>query len=167
MTDHGVRDQWGFSDGEWSLLVGLPEAVVTAASAVENDGSRRTQAESAAGHEVISAGRESASPLVNAVAVALLHRVGDPEAGEVPPTITPADPQVAAKDAVERARIARALLGDRVDEGERGAYLHWLVSVADAVIGATRTGGVLGLGGEQVTDAERRFRDTLAAACAD
>ncbi|GGJ86076.1 hypothetical protein GCM10010123_14590 [Pilimelia anulata] len=167
MTDNGARDQWGFSDGEWSLLVGLPEAVVTAAAAIEPDSARRSRAESAAGHEVISAGRESPSPLVTAIAVALLGRVGDPEAGEDPLTITPPDPELAARDTIDRARVARALLADRVDEGERGAYTHWLVSVADAVIGAVRSGGVLGVGGERVTDAERRFRDELAAVCAD
>ncbi|HEX5741232.1 MAG TPA: hypothetical protein VFY17_06725, partial [Pilimelia sp.] len=97
----------------------------------------------------------------------LLARVGDPEAGETPPTITPADPAAAAADAVHRARLAHALLGDRLDPGERGAYGHWLVEIADAVVGATRSGGLLGMGGERVTDAERRFRDALAAACAD
>ena len=69
----------GFSDEEWGLLVGLPQSVLTAASAAEHDGTRRTLAENAAGLEAISAGRESASPLVAAVAGELVARVGDPE----------------------------------------------------------------------------------------
>jgi len=38
------------------------------------------------------------------------------------------------------------------------------VESADTVVGAASTGGVLGLGGEPVTDDERAFRDRLASA---
>ncbi|WP_344173092.1 hypothetical protein [Pilimelia columellifera] len=167
MTEQTTHEKLGFTDDEWGLLVGLPEAVVTAASAVESDSGRRSRAESAAGHEVISAGRESASPLVNAVAVELLSRVGDPEAGEMPPAITPADPAATVADTLVRARAAAALLEGRASEGESGAYRHWLTEIADAVVTATRSGGLLGIGGEQVTEAERHFRDELAAILAD
>jgi hypothetical protein len=154
----------GFSDEEWGLLVGLPQAVLTAASAAEADGARRTMAEGAAGHGAISLGRESASPLVSAVATELVSRVGDPEAGEELPVITLPEPAVAITDALERAGAAAALLAVRVDEGEAGAYRHWLVSIAEEVVTAAPSGGVLGLGGEQVTESERSFRDRLAAA---
>ncbi|HEU5107346.1 MAG TPA: hypothetical protein VFT95_02090 [Micromonosporaceae bacterium] len=157
----------GFSDEEWGLLVGLPQAVVTAASAAESDGTRRTMAEGAAGHEAIAAGRESASPLVSAVADELVSRVGDPEEGEELPVITPPEPAAAIDDALGRARAATALLASRVDEGEAGAYRHWLVSIAEQVVTASPTGGVLGLGGEQVTESERSFRDRLAAVLND
>src|SRR3954465_9554730 len=84
---------FGFSDEEWGLLVGLPQSVLAAAAAAESDGTRRTMAENAAGLEPIAAGRESASPLVAAVAGEVVSRVGDPEAGEELPVITPDDPQ--------------------------------------------------------------------------
>ena len=164
MTETTAYAQMGFSDEEWGLLVGLPQAVVTAASAAESDGTRRTLAEGAAGHEAISSGRESASPLVSAVAIELVSRVGDPETGEELPVITPAEPQTAIADALGRASAAAALLTAKVDEGEAGAYRHWLVSIAEQVVTAASSGGVLGLGGEQVTESERSFRDRLAAA---
>jgi hypothetical protein len=41
------------------------------------------------------------------------------------------------------------------------------VEIADTVVGAASTGGVLGLGGESVTDSERSFRDSLAKNLAD
>jgi hypothetical protein len=167
VTETTAYAQMGFSDEEWGLLVGLPHAVVTAASAAENDGTRRTMAEGAAGHEAISLGRESASPLVSAVATELVSRVGDPETGEELPVITPAAPDVVITDALQRARAATALLAARVDEGEAGAYRHWLVSIAEQVVTAAATGGVLGLGGDQVTESERTFRDHLAAALND
>ena len=155
MTELPVYTELGFSDEEWGLLVGLPQAVLNAASAAESDGGRRTRAENAAGLETIGAGRESASPLVTAVAGELVSRVGDPETGEELPVIEPADPQALIADVLARAGTAARLLADRVDDGEAGAYKHWLV-------GAATTGGVLGIGGEAVTESERRFRDRLA-----
>lgn len=167
MTEQALYQRWGFSDDEWGLLVGLPQAVLTAAIAVESDGSRRTKAEGAAGHEALSAGRQSASPLVAAVAGELVSRVGDPEAGEELPVISPSDPAKLVDDVLDRAGQAAALLPKRVDSGEAGAYKHWLVSIAEQVVSAASSGGVLGLGGEQVTEAERRFRDRLAAVLND
>jgi hypothetical protein len=157
-----VHTQFGFSDDEWSLLVGLPQSVLTAASAAESDSARRTMAESAAGLETISAGRESASPLVSAVAQEVVARVGDPEVGEELPMIEPDDPQAMIADVLDRSRTVSRMLAHKLDEGEAGAYKHWLVKIADEVVGAAPTGGVLGIGGDQVTDSERRFRDHLS-----
>ncbi|MGN9805932.1 hypothetical protein [Micromonospora sp. L32] len=162
MIEQPAYTGFGFSDEEWGLLVGLPQAVLTAASAAEHDGSRRTRAENAAGLETISAGRESANPLVAAVAGEIVSRVGDPEAGEELPVIEPADPHALIDDVLARAGQASALLAARVDEGEAGAYKHWLVEIAEQVVGAAPTGGLLGLGGDQVSDSERRFRDRLS-----
>lgn len=164
MTDQPVYDQFGFSDDEWGLLVGLPHAVLTAASAAEPDGTRRTMAENAAGLAAISAGRESPSRLVTAVANELVSRVGDPEAGEELPVIMPTDPAAAIQDALSRAESVAKLLGARVDAGEAGAYKHWLLGIAETVVGAANSGGLLGLGGTTVTESERRFRDALAQA---
>ncbi|HEU4426842.1 MAG TPA: hypothetical protein VFR67_30285 [Pilimelia sp.] len=167
MTEEPLYRRWGFSDEEWSLLVGLPQAVLTAASAAEHDSTRRTLAESAAGLEAISAGRESASALVSAVAMDLVSRVGDPETGEELPIIEPPDPAAAIADTLQRAGDAATLLAGKVDEGEAGAYKHWLVSIAEEVVTAAPTGGVLGMGGEQVSESERRFRDELATVLID
>lgn len=156
-----------YSDEEWGLLVGLPQAVATAASAAQPDGSRRTWAEGAAGQEAIAAGRESGSSLVERVARELVARVGDPEEGAEPPVIAPPDPPAALADVIERARAAAALLRGKADPGEAGAYKHWLVTIAEEVAGASRSGGVLGIGGEVVSEPERRFRDELAAVLQD
>jgi len=157
----------GFSDAEWGLLVGLPQSVLTAASAAEHDGTRRTLAENAAGLEAIATGRESASPLVTAVAGELVARVGDPETGEELPSIEPADPVAYADDVLIRAGEAARLLAARADEGEAGAYKHWLVTIAEQVVTASPSGGILGVGGDVVTEQERRFRDRLASVLND
>ncbi|MEV1144231.1 hypothetical protein [Micromonospora sp. NPDC049799] len=162
MIEQPAYTGFGFTDEEWGLLVGLPQSVLTAASAAESDGTRRTMAESAAGLETISAGRESANPLVAAVAGEIVARVGDPEAGAELPVIAPADPRALAEDVLGRAKAAAALLAAKVDEGEAGAYKHWLVAIAEQVVGAASSGGLLGLGGDVVSDSERRFRDRLS-----
>jgi hypothetical protein len=156
-----------YSDEEWGLLVGLPQAVATAASAAESDGARRTWAEGTAGQDAIAAGRESGSGLVERVARELIARVGDPEEGVEPPVIAPPDRQAALADTLDRARAAAALLAGKADPGEAAAYKHWLVTIAEEVVSAARSGGVLGVGGDVVSDSERRFRDELAAVLND
>jgi hypothetical protein len=155
-------NQTVYSDAEWGLLVGLPQAVATAASAAESDGSRRTRTEGVAGLEAIAAGRESGSQLVEDVALELVSRVGDPEQGDEPPVISPADPQAVVASVIDRARAAAVLLAEKADEGEAAAYKHWLVSIAEQVVTAAPSGGILGIGGEQVSESERQFRDSLA-----
>lgn len=162
MTDEPVYATFGFTDPEWGLLVGLPQSVLTAASAAASDGTRKTRAENAAGLEKISDGRDSSSALVSAVAGELLTRVGDPELGEELPVIEPSDPIGYADDVLDRAAKAATLLTERVGEGDAGAYKLWLVDIAESVVGAASTGGVFGIGGAEVTDTEREFRDQLS-----
>ncbi|WP_431976969.1 hypothetical protein [Micromonospora haikouensis] len=162
MIEQPAYTGFGFSDEEWGLLVGLPQSVLTAASAAEHDSARRTMAENAAGLESIATGRESGSPLVAAVAGEIVSRVGDPEAGEELPVIAPADPRAVIEDVLNRAASAARLLAEKVGEGEAGAYKHWLVEIAEHVVSAASSGGILGLGGDVVSDSERRFRDRLS-----
>src|SRR3954468_16154629 len=116
VTDEPVYAQFGFTDAEWGLISGLPQSVLTAASAAESDGARRTRAEAAAGLDTISDGRESPSPLVAAVAAEIVARVGDPERGEELAVPAPPDPQAYAADVLARGRGGGA--ADR--QGVRG-----------------------------------------------
>lgn len=167
MTDEPQYATWGFTDSEWGLLTGLPQAVLTAASAATPDSARKTRAENEAGLEKISEARASASPMVAAVAGAVLDLAGDPELGEEAPVIEPADPAGYAQDVISRAAEANALLTAKVTPADAETYKHWLVEIADTVVGAASTGGLLGIGGEAVTDSERSFRDHLAKALTD
>ena len=167
MTDEPLYSTWGFTDSEWGLLVGLPLAVATAASAVTHDSARKTRAENEAGLEKISEARASASPLVAGVANATLSQTGDPELGEEAPVIEPADPIGYAQDVLDRAAQAAALLAGKGNQADAETYKHWLVEIADIVVGAASSGGVLGIGGEAVTENERDFRDRLGKALTD
>lgn len=165
-----------FNDQEWSLLVGLPQSVLSAASAVETDSSRRTLAEGEAGLGAIADGRLSGNPLVEAIAGELVDRLGgDPELGEEPPVVAlPEDTKAYVAETLERVRAAKALLASRardgqaaVDEGDAGAYVHWLATIAETVVEAVSSGGVLGFGGDQVTEAEQTFVHRLTVALGD
>ncbi|MDR6326248.1 hypothetical protein [Actinoplanes couchii] len=164
MTDRPLYAELGYTDAEWGLLAGLPQSVLTAASAASPDSARKTRAETAAGLDRISDARASASVLVSAAAKAAVAESGDPEIGEEAPVIQPGDPVAYAADVVSRAAEAAALLAAKAAPADAETYKHWLVEIADEVVGAASTGGVLGIGGETVTDAERAFRDDLAKA---
>ncbi|WP_130508181.1 hypothetical protein [Krasilnikovia cinnamomea] len=167
MTDQPMYASLGYTDAEWGLLTGLPQSVLTAASAASLDGARKTRAENAAGLDEIADARTSSSPLVAAVAAAVVDRVGDPELGEELPVLAPADPAGYAGDVLERVGQAVTLLAAKAPAEDARTYRHWLVEIAESVVGAASTGGVLGIGAETVTDSERRFRDELSAALAD
>jgi hypothetical protein len=167
VTDQPLYATFGFTDSEWGLLVGLPQSVVTAASVATHDSARKTRAETAAGLDQISDARGSASPLVTAIAKAVLDQTGDPDRGEELPAIEPADPVGYAQDVVGRAAEANVLLAAKADPADAETYKHWLVEIAETVVGAASSGGVLGIGGDVVTDSERNFRDALAKALAD
>lgn len=166
-----------YTDDEWGLLVGLPQSVVIATSAIEPDTTRKSLIESEAGFDAIALGRGSGSPLVDAVAQQIVEQVG--VAGEEElrtsaglhltdlPVIEPDDPAGYAKDVLNRAGAAYALLEAKADEAEAAAYRHWLVTIAEAVATATRTGDVMGIGGELVSEAERRFIARLARTLED
>lgn len=156
-----MAEQAVYSDEEWGLLVGLPQAVIVAASASEADSTRKTMAEAAAGLETLAAGRDSGSPLVEQVALAVVERVGDPEDGAEAPLIRPEDPAAEIADVLDRARAAAALLAGKAGDGEATAYKFWLIGIAEAVITAAASGGVLGIGGAWVSESERRFIDEL------
>jgi hypothetical protein len=167
VTDQPLYATLGFTDAEWGLLVGLPQGVLTAASAATPDGARKTRTEGEAGLAEIADARVSASPLVAAIAAAVVELAGDPELGEEPPVIEPADPAGHARDVLDRAAEAAALLVRKAPGADAETYKHWLVEIADTVVGAASTGGVLGIGGETVTETERAFRDQLAKILTD
>jgi hypothetical protein len=159
-----VEIQSNYSDEEWGLLVGLPQAVIAAAAAAEADSTRRTQTEWNAGLTALGDGRDSPSPLVREVATELVARVGDPEAGEEPAVIELPDPEAGIADVLDRAQVAGALLAAKAQSADAEAYRYWVVTIAEEVVSAAKSGDVLGIGGERVSEPERLFRDSLAAA---
>lgn len=63
-------------------------------------------------------------------------------------------------DGIHAARQAGALLAVEPDEQEARSVRYWLLAVARTVAGAARDGGIMGLGGQEMSRSER---DTIAA----
>jgi len=158
-----VTDKAVFSDAEWNLLVRLPRWVVTAASAAQSDGVLGTVAEEEVGLVSIAWGRESGNPFVADIAERLTYSFDDPDDGSAPgPDF--ADAAAGIAGVVDRARTAAQVLGAKADGVDASAYRHWLLTIGDQVIGASRSGGLLGIGADRVSESERQFRDQLEQA---
>ncbi len=156
-----MTNQRVYSDEEWGLLVGLPQSVMLAAMSAETDGTSRSADESGAGLDAIAAGRDSGSTLVQDVALELFTRLGDPETGELPPTLEVGERGIDLGEVLDRARAATDLLAAKAGPGEAAAYRHWLVGIADQVVNAAKSGGFLGIGGDWVSESEQHFIDQL------
>lgn len=150
----------GYPAAEWRLLTSLPARVVVAATSAEADSPRRTVAEGLAGLEAIAAGRAFDSDLVRAVAAAIYAESG----GDGPVAEEFTDRRAGVAEVLVACRRATEVLAARADPADSAAYRQWVQSVAVRVCGAARSGGVLGVGGDQVSQAERQFLDDLATA---
>jgi exonuclease III len=67
-------------------------------------------------------------------------------------------------EGLQRIRDAVALLEPKAEPGDVEAYKRFVLTVAERAAEATKSGGVLGIGGERVSDAESAALDELAAA---
>ncbi|HEX6871042.1 MAG TPA: hypothetical protein VF163_08090 [Micromonosporaceae bacterium] len=160
-----MTDRAGFADAEWELLVRLPRWVVTAASAAQPDHALATAAEQEVGLVTVAQGRASANALVARLAAAATDGYdaagADRPAGAAAGGTAGGPATVAA--VLDQARAAAAVLAKAALD-DAAAYRQWLLGIADAVIGAARSGGVLGIGADRVTESERQFREELTQA---
>ena len=159
-----MTDRSAFDRTQWQLLVQLPMWVAQAASAAERDSARHTAEEEEAGLLAIADGRTSPSPLVAAIAIDLVEVYDEQRPDPTAPKIDPHHPEAGLAEVLDRARQGAALMIATAEPAEAAAYRRWLLAITDTVIGAVRSGAVLGLGGQTVSENERRFREQLARA---
>jgi hypothetical protein len=163
---HGQRTRSAspiaFGPEEWDLLTRLPARVMIAATSAEPDSDQRTVAEGLAGIDAIAAGTVSDSDLVRAV-VAAIYAEQDPD----PPSAEQfLERHAGITEVLVNCRAASAVLQSRADPADANAYRQWLSSIAARVCGASRSGGVFGLGGSVVSAGEKKFLDDLYRALA-
>lgn len=149
-----------FDQAQWRLLIRLPADVMITAIAVQDDGPHRTVPEGLAGLDAIAAGRNSDSDLVRAVVAAIY---AEPEEAGDRPAAGPLSPADQRARVLDDCRAAVEALRAGADPADAAAYRHWVQQVAVRVFNASRSGGVLGLGGERPNAAEREFLDQLGA----
>jgi hypothetical protein len=84
-----------------------------------------------------------------------------------PPTVDPRQFESAAQlrsEGLQRIRDAVALLEPKAEPADVEAYKRFVLTVAERAAEATKSGGVLGIGGERVSEAESAALDELAVA---
>jgi hypothetical protein len=152
-----------FAPDDWWLLVRLPAAVMVATVGAQQDPPRRTVAEGLAGLDAIAAGRASDSELVRTVVAAIYAEpddgVTESDAGSGG---TPGGADL--YPVLSQCRRVTEVLRHGADPADADAYRQWVRDIAERVCAATRSGGVLGLSGEQIGPAEQQLLDELATA---
>lgn len=85
-----------------------------------------------------------------------------------PPTISPDQVKDAGGDvttvAIDRLRQAVGTLEAKATPEEIEAYRNFVTAVARAAAGAHKEGGFLGIGGQEISEAEQQGLDEIAAA---
>lgn len=69
-----------------------------------------------------------------------------------------------AEIAAQQLRDAIGIIEGKATPAETDSYKKFVMAVAQAVAGAHKEGGFLGIGGKQITDAENQALDEISAA---
>jgi hypothetical protein len=148
-----------FTKEEWELLLKAPLMAGMAVVAASPSGPIGMVQEMFAVSKGILQGTEGATnPLIGAL-------MADVKAGNRPsmPAERPADIAQAKAQALGGCREVAALLG-RKAPGEAEGFKRWLLTTAQRAAEAAKEGGFLGMGGVQVSDAEKAALAEVAGA---
>jgi hypothetical protein len=160
-----MSSETNFAPAEWTLLKELPFKVIFAA--VVSDVSGRVGAASKevalGAHELVKLATSEYTG--NDLIMSVLSAVADDPATEEDISLRDEEAcQAAIVEAIALSSQAVAILNDHSDADVAAQYVHWIFLAADAVIRATRSGGFLGMGTSEVSDAERHFLEQLRIA---
>jgi hypothetical protein len=142
-----------FTDQQWQQLVEAAPSIARAVAAASGSGAQ-TELELEAFLRLLEQTRNDTAGqgLLGALTADLHTRLS---AGAMS---LPMEDVVA--DGIHAARQAGALLAVEPDEQDARSVRYWLLEVARTVAGAARDGGIMGIGGQ---DMSRPERDTIAA----
>lgn len=148
-----------YSKDEWDSLLKAPMMAAMAVVAASPSGPIGVLKEMfAVGKGVLDGAEGTTNPLIAAV-------IADVKAGNRPPM--PADrPQDLAQvkaQALGACREVAALLG-RKAPGDADAFKRWILGTAQRAAEAAKEGGVFGIGGVQVSEAEKAALGEVAGA---
>jgi hypothetical protein len=154
-----VSTKADYSKEEWESLLKAPLMAAMAVVAASPSGPIGAIKEMfAVGKGLLEGGEGTANPLIAAV-------VADVKAGSRPsmPTERPQDLTQVKTQALGACRETAALLA-RKAPGDADAFKRWLLGTAQRVAEAAKEGGVFGIGGVQVSDAEKAALGEVAGA---
>jgi hypothetical protein len=145
------------SDAQWQQLLDAAPAIARAVAATAGSAGRtEVELDAFIGLVDRTAAEESGDSLLGDL-VGRLHT--NLSAGAVP-----AASDDVVVEGIHAARQAGALLAVLPDEADARAVRLWLMRVANAVASASREGGILGLGAEDVSRPERDTIESIADA---
>ena len=139
-----------YTKEEWELLVKAPFMAAMAVVAASPSGPIGVLREMfAVGKGLLEGAEGTTNPLIAAL-------VADVKAGNRPslPAERPQDLAQVKVQALGACREVAALLG-RKAPGEAEGFKRWLLATAQRTAEASKEGGFLGIGGVQVSDAEK------------
>jgi hypothetical protein len=148
-----------YSKDEWELLMKAPMMAAMAVVAASPSGPIGIVKEMfAVGKALLEGAEGTTNPLIAAV-------MADVKAGNRPsmPTERPQDLAQVKGQALGACREAAALLA-RKAPGEADGFKRWLLATAQRAAEAAKEGGVLGIGGVSVSDAEKAALGEVAGA---
>jgi hypothetical protein len=148
-----------FTPEEWKTIVAAAPMVGLAVTCTSPNGPWGVMKEmlsmGMAMAEMLQKG--SSNPLIADLAADLKARLTKPE-----PPKGIKDPELCKEMALQHVRAVNELL-DRKVQGEEGdEFKKWLLTVARRVAEAANEGGIFGIGGERISDAEKNVLRQIA-----
>jgi hypothetical protein len=158
-----MTDRQTFNQDQWLALVEAGPAIARAIASTAGSAGQ-TETELGAFVQIVEqAAADAPAGLLGDIVADTYGRL----AGGLPTSGT-SDPYVAG---IEAARRAGAILDVQADPAEAQRARAWYLSIAQRVAAAMHEGGVLGIGGEQVSHFEREaikaIADALGASAVD
>ena len=156
-----------FTDEDLDYLTSVPSFGM-AVSIVDKGGTLGSLKELAAVTKAVTSG---AANYPNNDLVRIVHsELHSPEAVEAryernrnaEPKQKTSDVNVVINAAFEKVRVINAILEAKATPQEAEEYRRWILEVAQAGAEASKEGGVLGIGGVKVSEAEQHYLDNLA-----
>jgi hypothetical protein len=144
-----------FTDHQWQRLVDAGPQIALAVAASAGSGGQ-SQAELGAFLRLVD---ETADDSENAP---LLGRLAAAARDKVAAGLLAGNADEAIPDGIHAAREAGAILAVAADEADARSVRQWLLQVAHTTAAAATEGGVLGIGGKDVSDRERETMAEIA-----
>ena len=150
-----------FTTEEWKMIVAAAPMVGLAVTCASPNGPwgvlKEMLSMGMAMAEMLQKG--SSNPLIAELAADLKERQTKPE-----PPQGIKDPEQAKELALNHIRAVNDIVSRKVKADEADEFKKWLLAVGERVAEASNEGGIFGIGGERISDAEKNVLRQIAVA---
>jgi hypothetical protein len=156
-----VARKTDFTTEEWKMIVGAAPMVGLAVTCASPNGPwgvlKEMLSMGMAMAEMLQKG--SSNPLIAELAADLKERQTKPE-----PPQGIKDPEQAKELALNHIRAVNDIVSRKAKADEADEFKKWLLAVGERVAEASNEGGIFGIGGERISDAEKNVLRQIAVA---